>query len=152
MRFADLNYVMTIAMLVVLLLVSLILLGARKDISLADVSFIVMALEFSMSKVYSPQYVLWLTPLAVIALRDRRNIHAFWIWQGGEVLYYVAIWQHLAFVSEAKFGVGLGLYGLSIFIRIIATIYLVERLVAGLRVRFHKGARDFLFEGASNYP
>ena len=46
----------------------------------------------SASKVYSPQYVLWLTPLAVIALIDKRDLHAFWIWQGVELVYHV---EHL---------------------------------------------------------
>lgn len=148
----DLNYLMLIAMLLVLALIAIFIIGAQEELHLSDLAFIVMALVFTVSKVYSPQYVLWLIPLAVIALRDRRDIHAFWIWQAGEVIYYIAIWQHLALLAGAKYGVEVGLYGVAIFIRIITTIYLIERLIAGLRVKVHKGASDFLFEGASNYP
>lgn len=151
-RFADLNVVMTIFLLLAVLIASLVIIGARAPIGLADVSFIVMALVFTASKVYSPQYVLWLIPLAVLALKDKRDLHAFWIWQGGEVLYYVAIWQHLALLEHAKFGLALEPYALAIFIRVIATIYLVERLIARLRVKIHKTTADFLFEGASSYP
>ena len=150
--FADLNVVMTIAMVLVIALASLVIIGARTPIGLADVSFIVMALIFSASKVYSPQYVLWLIPLAALALKDKKDLHAFWIWQGGEVLYYIAIWQHLAFIEHARFGLSVEHYALAIFIRILCTIYLLERLIARLRVKIHKGTADFLFEGASSYP
>jgi len=149
---SHLNVVTLIALLVVTALIALIISGAHKDATLADCAFIVMALYFSISKVYSPQYVLWLIPLAVIALRDKRDLHAFWIWQGGEVIYYIAIWQHLALLSGAKFGLAVEPYALAIFIRLLTTIYLIERLTARLRVKIHKGAADFLFDGSPSYP
>ena len=47
------------------------------------------------SKVYSPQYVLWLTPLAVLALRSQRQINFYFIWQTFELIYHFAIWRYI---------------------------------------------------------
>jgi len=85
-------------------------------------SFLSLAFLFSINKVYSPQYVLWLTPLALMAMdfgstgwREGRVL--FWIWQVGEAIYHLAIWQYLV---EYSGGTGLSptLYALSILIRI----------------------------------
>ncbi|NCW93346.1 MAG: mannosyltransferase, partial [Actinobacteria bacterium] len=43
--------------------------------------FLTMAAFTTINKVYSPQYVLWLTPFAVLALNDKKERSAFWIWQ-----------------------------------------------------------------------
>jgi hypothetical protein len=121
--------------------------------SLASLSFVVLATIMCFSKVYSPQYVLWLTPLAVIALIDKRDLHAFWIWQGAEFLYHLAIWQHLATVTGAKFGLPLFAYSLAILIRITATIYLIAIFLRrGLASRARNSLREFLFESGSTYP
>jgi hypothetical protein len=110
------------------------------------------------SKVYSPQYVLWLIPLAVIALIDKRDLHAFWIWQGAEVIYHIAIWQHLASVTGAKFGLPLYGYALITLLRIAATIYLIaifvrRGLAGGTQGPLaHRSLREFLFESGNAYP
>jgi uncharacterized membrane protein len=44
------------------------------------------------NKVYSPQYVLWLLPLAVIA---GAPLLLLVVWQVAEVAYWWAVWQHL---------------------------------------------------------
>jgi uncharacterized membrane protein len=44
------------------------------------------------NKVYSPQYVLWLLPLAVMA---GAGLSALAVWQAAEVAYWWAVWQHL---------------------------------------------------------
>ena len=80
------------------------------------------------SKVYSPQYVLWLTPLAILAMRGRRDRSAFWIWQGAELIYHLAIWEYLASYSGSHFGLPAKVYALATLIRIAATIYLVIRI------------------------
>ena len=106
------------------------------------------------SKVYSPQYVLWLTPLAVIALTNKKDLHAFWIWQIAETLYHVAIWQHLALFTGAHFGLQQGAYATITLLRIAATAYLAAILVKrALQARNTQGSLlDLLFEASKPYP
>lgn len=99
----------------------------------AIISFLTVAAFVTISKVYSPQYVIWLTPLALIALRRREDRSAFWIWQGGEALYHLAIWQYLASYTGAKFGLPEGLYALSIFIRVATLAWFARALIHSSR-------------------
>ena len=155
---ANLNYLSILVLLASFAAITIYILELRAIPSLASLSFIVLAAVMVASKVYSPQYVLWLTPLAVIALVDKRDLHAFWIWQGAEVIYHVAIWQHLASVTGAKFGLPLYGYALITLLRIAATIYLIAVLVRrGLAggtqgPLAHRSLREFLFESGSAYP
>ncbi len=155
---ANLNYLSILVLLASFAAITIYILELRNIPSLASLSFIVLAAVMVASKVYSPQYVLWLTPLAVIALVDKRDLHAFWIWQGAEVIYHVAIWQHLATVTGAKFGLPLYGYALITLLRIAATIYLiaifVRRGLAGgtQGPAAHRSLREFLFESGNAYP
>jgi uncharacterized membrane protein len=92
----SLNYLSILFLLIGFAAIAIYIFELRNTPSLASLSFIVLATVMCASKVYSPQYALWLIPLAVIALSDKRDLHAFWIWQGAEVIYHIAIWQHLA--------------------------------------------------------
>ncbi len=155
---ANLNYLSILVLLASFAAITIYILELKNIPSLASLSFIVLAAVMVASKVYSPQYVLWLTPLAVIALVDKRDLHAFWIWQGAEVIYHVAIWQHLASVTGAKFGLPLYGYALITLLRIAATIYLiaifVRRGLAGgtQGPAAHRSLREFLFESGNAYP
>ena len=59
---------------------------------LAQLGFLVVAGFLLVNKVYSPQYALWLLPLAALA-RPRWRDQL--IWQSGEVLYFAAVWWYL---------------------------------------------------------
>lgn len=95
--------------------------------------FLTVAAFVTISKVYSPQYVLWLTPLALLAMTRKEERSAFWIWQGGEALYHLAIWQYLASYSGAKFGLPAGLYSLAIIIRIATLAWFARALIHSSR-------------------
>jgi uncharacterized membrane protein len=96
--------------------------------SLASTSFIVVAIFTISSKVYSPQYVLWLTPLAILAMRGRRDRSSFWIWQAAELIYHLAIWEYLASYSGSHFGLPARAYAVATLVRIVATIYFLIRV------------------------
>src|SRR3954467_10258318 len=59
----------------------------------ARVSLLVVAAFLLTNKVYSPQYVLWLIPLAALARRRWRDLL---IWQTGEAIHFVGIWMLIA--------------------------------------------------------
>jgi uncharacterized membrane protein len=145
------NFFAILALLIAVLAISLFIFGTKETVNLADVSFIVLALVMVASKVYSPQYVLWLVPLAVIAITTRKDLHAFWIWQIAEVIYHVAIWQHLATVTDAKFGLPLTGYALISLIRIAACLYFVAVLIKKA-ARGGQFPHEFLFKSADSYP
>jgi uncharacterized membrane protein len=145
------NFFAILALLIAVLVISLFIFGTKETVNLGDVSFIVLALVMVASKVYSPQYVLWLVPLAVIAMTTRKDLHAFWIWQIAEVIYHVAIWQHLATVTDAKFGLPLTGYALISLIRIAACLYFVAVLIKKA-ARGGQFPHEFLFKSADSYP
>ncbi len=150
----NLNYLSVLLLLIGLTAISVFLFEIRSTPTLASIAFIVLATVMVASKVYSPQYVLWLTPLAVIALTSAKDLPAFWIWQGGEIIYHIAIWQHLALVTKAHFGLPASGYALLTLLRIATTIYLIAVLgKRALQARNPQGSLfDLLFEASKPYP
>ena len=145
------NYLSVLCLLIGVTALVIFLLQVNNVPTLAHTAIFIMVIVMAVSKVYSPQYVLWLTPLAIIALIDKRELTIFWFWQGAEVLYHVAIWQHLATVTGAKFGLSLTAYSVISLIRIAASI----ALLVGLGAR-HQNSRvfssEFLLSTGESYP
>jgi len=127
---------------IILFLIALMAIGvfyfavaqSRSDFAnLTTVAFLTVAAFVTISKVYSPQYILWLTPLAVLAMTneitkdDERK--AFWIWQGTEALYHFGIWQYLASYTGAKFGITETFYASIILIRIAGLAWFSSTLI-----------------------
>jgi hypothetical protein len=150
----NLNYLSILLLLIALTSIAILLFEIKYTPTLASVSFFVLASVMLASKVYSPQYVLWLTPLAVIALTNKKDLHAFWLWQATELIYHIAIWQHLAQVTDAKFGLGPTPFAILTLVRIGGTIYLMAVLARrALQARnTHSKLLDLLFEGSKAYP
>ena len=155
----NLNYLAILLLLACIAALAIFLFALKYIPSLAQISFIVIAAVTSVSKVYSPQYVLWLAPLALIALIDKRDLPFFWIWQGGEVIYHLAIWQHLATATGAHFGLPVRGYAWISLARIATTVLLVAVLVRrALRMNSTDTLNsqgklaDFLFEAGKSYP
>jgi len=150
----NLNYLSILLLLIALTTVALLLFELKYTPTLAAVAFIVLASVMLASKVYSPQYVLWLTPLAAIALTNKKDLHAFWLWQATELIYHVAIWQHIASVTGAKLGLAATPYAVLTLVRIGGTIYLMAVLARrALQARnTHSRLLDLLFEAGKPYP
>lgn len=87
----------------------------------AQLAFLVLAGFLIVNKVYSPQYVLWLLPLAVLA-RPRWRDQV--VWQGAEVLYFASVWWYLDGDLAAGGGEDAGFYWLAIGVRVAAELYL----------------------------
>ena len=153
-NFTNLNWLSILLLLIALTTIAILLFEIKYTPSLTSVAFFVIAAVMLASKVYSPQYVLWLTPLAVIALTNTKDLHAFWLWQTTETIYHIAIWQHLAQVTDAKFGLGPTPFAILTLLRIAGTIYLMAVLARrALQARnTHSKLLDLLFEGSKAYP
>ena len=150
----NLNYLSILLLLIGFTAIAIFLFEIKSTPTLASVAFIVLATVMIAGKVYSPQYVLWLTPLAVIALTGAKDLPAFWIWQSGEIIYHIAIWQHIALVTGAHFGLAAGGYAALTLLRIVTTLYLIGALMKrALQARNPQGsAFDLLFEASKAYP
>ena len=103
---------------------AMLLLAPRRP-RLAQGVFLIVALFLMVNKVYSPQYVLWLLPLLVLA---RPRWLDWSIFAVGEAIYFVAIWAHL----DGILAMGSGqerLYWWAVYVRIGVQLWLCGRVV-----------------------
>ncbi|MBA3309506.1 MAG: DUF2029 domain-containing protein [Nocardioidaceae bacterium] len=112
---------------------------------LVQLVFLVVAAFLLVNKVYSPQYVLWLLPLAALARPRWRDML---IWQAGEVFYFFAVWMHIAnfFVAAGDFDWP---YALATVVRIAAELYLVVLVVRDILYPWNDPVRA---DGLSDDP
>ncbi|MFD3325301.1 glycosyltransferase family 87 protein [Streptomyces sp. NPDC058701] len=103
--------------------IGLLTLYAPRRPRFAQLAFLVVAAFILANKVYSPQYVLWLIPLAALARPRWRD---FLVWQAGEIVYFFGIWFYLAYTSSGDKHQGLPVegYQLAIAAHLLATLYL----------------------------
>jgi uncharacterized membrane protein len=99
---------------------------ARNRPRVAQIAFLTAAAFILFNKVYSPQYVLWLIPLAVLARPRWRD---FLIWQACEVLYYGAIWLYLVALNTPERGLPQGGYDTAIAIHIGGTLFFAVQVI-----------------------
>jgi uncharacterized membrane protein len=97
---------------------------------LAQLGFLVVAGFLVLNKVYSPQYVLWLLPLAVMA-RPRWRDQL--IWQSGELLYFASVWWYLDGQLDSGGGTQPVFYWLAIIARVACELWLVALVVRDIR-------------------
>nr|MDT0657594.1 glycosyltransferase 87 family protein [Micromonospora sp. DSM 115978] len=94
----HLNLVAPLCFLALLLAIVVFALRSAAPPTVARLTFLVIAAFLLTNKVYSPQYVLWMLPFAVVALTGvpaRRALPAFAAWQAAEVSYWLMVWPHL---------------------------------------------------------
>ncbi|MEV7689591.1 glycosyltransferase family 87 protein [Streptomyces bungoensis] len=120
----------TATVLVVLCFLGLtaLTLAAPRRPRFAQLAFLMVAAFIVTNKVYSPQYVLWLVPLAVLARPKWRDIL---IWQACEVTYYLGIWMYLAYTTSGEAHKGLPTQGYhwAIAVHLLGTLYLCAMVV-----------------------
>ena len=102
---------------------------ARRTPTLAELGLLVLVGFLLVNKVYSPQYVLWLLPLAVLAVPRWRDQL---VWQGTEVLYFASVWWYLGGQLAPGGGEDAGFYWLAILVRVAGELYLVGLVVRDL--------------------
>jgi uncharacterized membrane protein len=95
---------------------------APRTPTLAQLGFLVVAGFLLVNKVYSPQYVLWLLPLAALA-RPRWRDQL--VWQSSEVVYFAMVWWYLNGDLQPAEGQDVGWYWAAIVVRMLGELYLV---------------------------
>ena len=93
---------------------------------LAQLGFLLVVGFLLVNKVYSPQYSLWLLPLAVMA-RPRWRDQL--IWQGAELFYFVSVWWYLGEYLNPGGGGDPGFYWVAMIVRIAGQLYLTTIVV-----------------------
>ncbi|QKV93804.1 DUF2029 domain-containing protein [Streptomyces sp. NA02950] len=124
----DVNTYATALMVLSCAGVAALALCAPRRPRLAQLAFLIVAAFVLTNKVYSPQYVLWLIPLAALARPRWRD---FLVWQACEVMYFLGIWMYLAYTGSGDKHRGLPPegYQLAIALHLLGTLYLCALVV-----------------------
>jgi uncharacterized membrane protein len=104
--------------------VTVLALAAPRRPRLPQLIFLLTAAFLLTNKVWSPQYVVWLVPLVVLA---RPRLGGYLIWQAAEVAYFYAIWGYLIYVTpgpDQSGAVSPGLYFAALIARFVAVLLL----------------------------
>jgi uncharacterized membrane protein len=108
--------------------IAVLALTAPRRPRLPQLAFLVVAAFLLTNKVYSPQYVLWLLPLAALARPRWRDLL---IWQAGEVLHFVGTWMLIVGYPPGNADRALGDdgYGVTVLAHVAGTLWLVVVVV-----------------------
>ena len=119
-----LNAVVTVVLLVFGLLVAWLVFRAPVRPRVAQVSFLLVAGFLELNKVWSPQYALWLLPLAVLA---RPRWRSLLLWQISEALVWMM--TMLNYLGTANRGVDVQWFFLSAIVRDVVVLALMGLVV-----------------------
>ena len=113
--------------------IAVLALAAPRRPRLPQLCFLLLAAFLMTNKVWSPQYVVWLVPLAVLA---RPRLWPYLLWQLAEVAYFLGIWGYLIFVYAAEGnpvtgyqGISTGWYFATLLTRLLAVAVLAAYVV-----------------------
>ena len=142
---------------VMALAICLLLLLSPQRARLSQGVFLVVALFLMLNKVYSPQYVLWLLPLLVLARPRWREWIVFSV---AELVYFVAIWAHLDGALYSGGGTQDRLYWLAVGLRVAVQFWLCVQVIRDIvdprrDIVRAQGADDpdgGVFDGAADAP
>ena len=129
---------------------------------LPQLCFLVLAAFLMTNKVWSPQYVVWLVPLAVLA---RPRLWPYLLWQLAEVAYFFGIWGYLIFVFASEgnpvtgyAGISTGWYFAALLARFLSVALLAAYVVRDIlyperdvvRARGHDDPAGGVLDGAGD--
>lgn len=120
-----------LSMVLGLVFVLLVALLSKREPSVVQVTFLLLALYILLAKEYSLNYVVWLVPLVILC---RRNWIEFGLWQVVEMLYWATVvlpssaWPTLPWIEEF----GWSAQDLLAVVRYLFLIYLVVAVVVDM--------------------
>ncbi len=145
-----LNLVATGSFLLLCVGIAWLTLGAPRRPRLAAVLFLIVAAFVLTNKVYSPQYSLWLVPLAVMA---RPRWREFLIWQAGEVVYFAAIWWFLVgYGIDDTTGLTGQEYTVAVVIHVLVTVYFAAMVLQDMLAPHLDPVRNDGFDDDADDP
>jgi uncharacterized membrane protein len=114
-------------------------LSARRTPRIPQLAVLIVVGFLVVNKVYSPQYVLWLLPLAALARPRWRDVL---VWQLGEVFYFGAVWLYLGqYTASSVAGAQDHLYWIATAVRVAAELYLAAVVVRDILEPWHDPVR-----------
>src|SRR5882724_2322211 len=133
-QLSALNKLSAVVFAVACAAIAVLALAAPRRPRLPQLCFLVLAAFLMTNKVWSPQYVVWLVPLAVLA---RPRLWPYLLWQLAEVAYFFGIWGYLIFVYSAGVYPVVGYQGISSgwYFATLAARFLTVGLLAAYVVR-----------------
>jgi uncharacterized membrane protein len=146
---STMNLLSAALFLVACLGVAALALAAPRRPRLPQLIFLLTAAFLLTNKVWSPQYVVWLVPLVVLA---RPRLGGYLVWQAAELGYFYAIWGYLIFVIaglHTSGAVGPGLYFTALLARFAAVVLLCVLVVRDILRPEHDVVRA---DGATDDP
>jgi uncharacterized membrane protein len=114
-------------------------LRSRRPPRIPQLAYLIVAGFLVVNKVYSPQYVLWLLPLVVLARPRWRDVL---VWTLGEVFYFGAVWLYLGgWTASASAGQPDRFYWLAILVRVATEVYVAALVVRDIVQPWHDPVR-----------
>lgn len=127
---------------VLLVLIAALALTAPAAPRVTQLAFLAVAAFLLVNKVWSPQYSLWLLPLAVLA---RPRVRDLVVWQLAEGVYVLLLWRFLATLYDPSAPLLTNdQYALAILLRIAGLLWLVVMVVRDIRRPEDDPVRPFL--------
>ena len=110
-------------------LIAVLALAAPRRPRLSQLCFLILASFVMLNKVWSPQYVIWVAPLAVLS---RPKIWAYVLWQLAEIAYFFGIWEFFVNMYDPPNGVTTGWYFVILVGRLLTLAVLASTVVADI--------------------
>jgi uncharacterized membrane protein len=110
--------------------IAFLALAAPRRPRLPQLCFLLLASFLILNKVWSPQYVIWLVPLAVLS----RPRYWWWyaVWQLAEVAYFFGIWGYFVNMYQPPAGVTANWYFVILAARLLSVAVLAGTMVADM--------------------
>ena len=129
-RFTNINLIYFLSTTLLFILVTTFYWKKAYETKLYEFVFLSVFAFTAFNKVYSPQFILWLTPLAVLAIRNRKHVIFFLIWQLFEFMYHIVIWRYFYKIGGGSvlFAVSPKYYALISALRLLTMIIFAASL------------------------
>jgi hypothetical protein len=116
--------------------IAVLALVAPRRPRLPQLCFLLLASFLILNKVWSPQYVIWLVPLAVLS---RPRLWAYLLWQVAEIVYFLGIWGYFTYMYRAPTDVGYngistGWYFVTLVARLLTLALLASTVIRDIWV------------------